>query len=511
MHSLRTRARTRAGRVGLAVVAALAVTMTLSTGPVVAHDEHHESSKSSPPPNCSEAEQKRLNKAQDNFSEACKPGKNLATMDDSAATLEAGDWAAVGMTLLKNIPKQGPFASQTAFNSDLAFKGEYAYAGNYEGFMIYDLSNPRSPEPLSQVLCPGSQNDVSVYRNLLVLSTDSSRSDNSCASVAQPATEKTSWEGLKVFDISDPTNPRYISSVETPCGSHTHSLAPSKSGRDLYVYVSSYFPDATFPDCQPPHDRISVVKISMANPAAASLVGTPVLFPGGGNPLGNYSRETSGCHDITAYPEKNIAAGACMGDGVLIDIKDREHPVVTETVRDTTNFAFWHSATFNNAGTKVVFTDELGGGGAATCNPTIGTEKGANGIYDIRRGQLRFKSYYKMPRINSNTENCVAHNGSLIPVRGKDIMVQAWYQGGISVFDFTNSSKPKEIAWFDRGAVSDTELILGGSWSAYYYNGYVYSNDIQKGFDVIKVTDRRAQSRVKFNSLNPQSQVSYRR
>ena len=352
---------------------------------------------------------------------------------------------------------------------------------------------------------------MSVYRNLLVLSTDSSRSDNSCASVPQPATEESSWEGLKVFDISDPTNPKYIAAVETPCGSHTHTLAPSKNGSTLWVYVSSYFPDATFPDCQPPHDRISVVKISMEDPAAAALVGTPVLFPGGGNPEGNYSRETSGCHDITAYPEKDIAAGACMGDGILLDISDREHPVVTENVRDTTNFAFWHSATFNNAGTKVVFTDELGGGGAATCNPTIGKEKGANGIYDIQRGQLRFRSYYKIPRINFNTENCVAHNGSLIPVPGKDIMVQAWYQGGISVFDFTDSRNPKELAWFDRGPVSDTELILGGSWSAYYYNGYVYSNDIQKGFDVVKITHPKAQSRIRLNSLNPQSQASFLR
>ena len=198
-----------------------------------------------------------------------------------------------------------------------------------------------------------------------------------------------------------------------------------------------------------------------------------------------------------------------MGDGVLLDISDREYPVVTETVRDTTNFAFWHSATFNDAGTKVVFTDELGGGGAATCNPTVGPDKGGNGIYDIVGGQLVFKSYYKIPRTNSNTENCVAHNGSLIPVAGKDIMVQAWYQGGISVFDFTDSANPTEIAWFDRGPVSDTRLVLGGSWSAYYYNGYVYSNDIQRGLDVLEVTDPAAQSDVRIDRLNPQSQPSF--
>ena len=509
MHSFRKRAILRARPVGLVATAALAVALTLLAAPVAAHDDEHEASTSKPPPNCTEAEKKQLAKAKDNFSDACAPSKNLAEMNDSAADLPAGSQDAEDMELLKNLPKNGAFAAETAFNSDLAFSGKYAYAGNYEGFTVYDLSNPEDPQQVAQVVCPGSQNDVSVYRDVLVLSTDSSRSNNSCTNTAQSATIKDSWEGLKVFDISDPTNPEYIAAVETPCGSHTHTLAPSKSGKNLWVYVSSYFPNASFPDCQPPHDLISVVKVSMDKPEEAKLIHSPVVFPDGGNPAGNYSRETSGCHDITAYPSKDVAAGACMGDGVLFDISDRENPVVTESVRDTTNFAFWHSATFNNAGTKVVYTDELGGGGAATCNPTVGPDKGANGIYDIEGGQLAFKSYYKIPRTNSNTENCVAHNGSLIPVAGKDIMVQAWYQGGISVYDFTDSANPKELAWFDRGPVSDERLVLGGSWSAYYYNGYVYSNDIQKGFDVLKVTDPAAQSNVTMDSLNPQSQPPF--
>jgi hypothetical protein len=509
MYSFRNRSLLRARPVGLVATAALALALTVFAAPVAAHDDEHEAPASKAPPNCTEAEKKKLAKAKDNFSEACAPDKNLAQMNDSAADLPVGEQAAEDIELLTNLPKNGAFEAETAFNSDLAFSGKYAYAGNYEGFTVYDLSNPEAPEQVAQVVCPGSQNDVSVYKDVLVLSTDSSRNNNTCTNTAQPATEKSSWEGLKVFDISDPTNPQYIAAVETPCGSHTHTLAPSKGGKNLWVYVSSYFPSATFPDCQPPHDLISVVKVSMDKPETAKLIDTPVLFPDGGNPAGNYSRETSGCHDITAYPEKDIAAGACMGDGILMDISDRQNPVVTEQTRDTENFAFWHSATFNNAGTKVVYTDELGGGGAATCNPTIGPNKGANGIYDIQGGELAFKSYYKIPRTNSNTENCVAHNGSLIPVAGKDIMVQAWYQGGISVMDFTDSANPEEIAWFDRGPLSDERLILGGSWSAYYYNGYVYSNDIQKGFDVLKVTDPAAQSNVTMDSLNPQSQPSY--
>ena len=195
--------------------------------------------------------------------------------------------------------------------------------------------SPSQPEVVAQVVCPGSQNDVSVWKDLLVLSVDSSRSDDSCQSTTQSATEKESWEGVRVFDISDPANPQYIAAVETPCGSHTHTLAPDQSGRNLYVYVSSYSPNATFPDCQPPHDAISIVKIPRSAPEGAFLASTPVLFPDGGNPGGNGSSTTSGCHDITAYPSRDIAAGACMGDGVLIDISDRENPVVTEQVRDT--------------------------------------------------------------------------------------------------------------------------------------------------------------------------------
>ena len=508
MQHLRRRTHLPIGRTILAAAAALALGLTVSAGPVVAHDNHeHNDQAKAAPSDCTKAERQKLRRAGDNFAAACLPGQDLADMNDKGANLAPGDSTAQDMKLLTNIPKSGPFAAETAYNSDLAFSGKYAYAGNYEGFSVYDLRKPTKPRLVTQVVCPGSQNDISVHRNLLVLSTDSSRSDDSCSSAAQPATEKSSWEGVKVFDISNPASPRYVSAVETPCGSHTHTLAPDK--RNLWVYVSSYFPDSTFPDCQPPHDLISVVKVPLRQPQSATLAAKPVLFPDGGNPPGNYSRETTGCHDITAYPSRNIAAGACMGDGILLDIRDRAKPRVTERVRDTENFAFWHSATFNNAGKKVVFTDELGGGGGATCNPTVGPKKGANGIYDISRGQLEFKSYYKIPRTNSNTENCVAHNGSLIPVKGKDIMVQAWYQGGVSVFDFTDSRRPKEIAWFDRGPLSAERLILGGSWSAYYYNGYVYSNDIQKGLDVLEVTDRAAKSRVRMNELNPQSQPSY--
>ncbi|BBC30238.1 LVIVD repeat-containing protein [Streptomyces graminofaciens] len=418
---------------------------------------------------------------------------------------------------LVNIPKD----TLAGTNSDLAFQGRYAFAGNYDGFRIFDISNPRAPKTVAQVLCPGGQNDISVSGDLLFLSTDSSRSDNSCNSTTQPATEKSSWEGMKIFDISDKKNPKYVAAVETACGSHTHTLVPER--RNVYVYVASYSPNAAFPDCQPPHDGISVIKVPRRAPEEAAVVNFPVLFPGegpdgGGNPGSPTNpgvSKTTGCHDITVLPSKDLAAGACMGDGILFSIKDPENPEVIDRIQDNVNFAFWHSATFNEKANKVVFTDELGGGVGATCNEAIGPNRGADGVYDIvgkgDQRKLVFKSYFKIARHQADTENCVAHNGSLIPVKGKDIMVQAWYQGGVSVWDFTDSTKPKEIAYFERGPLSTGSLQVGGSWSAYYYNGYIYSNDIVKGLDVLKLDDRRTDPAkwVHLRELNVQTQPDY--
>jgi hypothetical protein len=407
------------------------------------------------------------------------------------------------MKQVANLPPTAPLAGGTG--TDIAFQGRYAFVGNYNGFTIYDIKNPKKTKITSQVLCPGSQNDVSITGNLLFLSTDSRRSDDSCASVSQNDGTKPYWEGIKIFDVSDKKAPRYIKSVATACGSHTHTLVPDKAGRNAYLYVSSYGPSATISGCQPPHDKISIVEVPLRNPTAARVAATPVLFPDGGNPgipgdvENGYVTATSGCHDITVYPQKDLAAGACMGDGVLFDISDRLHPREINRVQDDAHFAFWHSATFNNAGTKVIFTDELGGGGAATCN------------YDVQgRGDQRklvFKSYFKIDRTQTDEENCVAHNGSLIPVKGRDIMVQSWYMGGVQVWDFTDSANPKKIGFWERGPAADPETG-GGTWSAYYYNGYIYSSDIGKGMDVLQINDPLTDPAkgVRYDELNVQTQ-----
>jgi len=491
--------RTRHRRLGVAAAAAGLLAALLTAGPAAAI----------PDPGDSPAAQEKVSQSDEAVAEAAITSGEIPGQDEIVHS--------DNIEHLANIPKD----ALPNFNSDLAFQGNYAFSGNYDGFRIFDIRNPKAPKTVAQVLCPGSQNDISVSGNLLFLSTDSSRSDNSCASTTQPVTEKSSWEGMKVFDITDKANPKYVAAVETACGSHTHTLVPEK--KNVYIYVSSYSPNAAYPDCQPPHDGISVIKVPRNAPEKAAVVGFPVLFPGegpdgGGNPGSPTNpgvSKTTGCHDITVLPSKDLAAGACMGDGILFSIKDPENPKVIDRVQDNVNFAFWHSATFNQDADKVVFTDELGGGGAATCNAAIGPNRGADGIYDIvgkgDNRKLVFKSYYKIPRYQADTENCVAHNGSIIPVEGKDIMVQAWYQGGVSVWDFTNSAEPKEIAYFERGPLSTSTFSVGGSWSAYYYNGYIYSNDIIKGFDVLKLSDRRTDpaKRVKLPELNVQTQPDY--
>jgi hypothetical protein len=426
------------------------------------------------------------------------------------------------MRQIAHLPKQGPFDKQSAFGTDIAFTDGHAIVGNYDGFVVYDVRIPHRPRIVSQVLCPGGQNDVSISGDLLFLSTDYARSNDTCSSAPSQASDPSAWEGIKVFDISNLAEPRYVASVRTDCGSHTHTMVPDKQGKSVLLYVSSYSPAPQLPNCQPPHDKISIVEVPVDHPEQAELIATPVLFPeggnpGGANPDGTRRSATTGCHDLTAYPERDVLAGACMGDGLLIDISDRLQPRVIERVQDNVNFAFWHSATFNNDGTKVIFTDELGGGGMATCNAQFGPTRGADGIYDLTgegdNRQLEFRSYFKIPRHQADTENCVAHNGSLIPVPGRDIMVQSWYQGGVSVWDFTDSANPVEIGYWERGPLSNDELILGGTWSAYYYNGYIYSSDIQKGLDVLDIRDRRTApaKSVRYDEFNPQSQPHYGR
>ncbi|HIF74364.1 MAG TPA: DUF305 domain-containing protein [Porticoccaceae bacterium] len=398
-------------------------------------------------------------------------------------------------------------------NTDLTFAGNVLVAGNYHGFNAFDISNPRTPELLSSVVCPGGQGDVSIIGDLLILSVEQTRGRLDCGlqGVAEP-TSTDRFRGIRIFDISDFRLPQQVGAVQTCRGSHTHTVVtdPDDEG-NIYVYgsgTSSVRPGDELDGCfeESPYEntesalfRIDVIQIPLNDPAESRVVNRPFIFSdpnsgvaaglweGGDHGEGTQStRETNQCHDITAYPEIGMAAGACSGNGILLDISDPVNPIRLDEVIDA-GFAYWHSATFNNDGDKVLFTDEWGGGGRPRCRASDPIDWGADAIYDIVDGKMQFRSHYKMPAPQTDTENCVAHNGSLIPVPGRDIFVQAWYQGGISVIDFTDSSNPTEIAFFDRGPLHEEELILGGYWSAYWYDGLIYGTEIARGLDVLSL------------------------
>jgi len=421
--------------------------------------------------------------------------------------------------------------AQLAFaNSDLAFQGNHLFQGNFYGLNIYDISNPAKTELLTTMVCPGGQNDVSVYKNLLFMSVEMPNGRVDCGTQGfppnpppaageekkfrPPVAQKDRFRGVRIFDISDIKNPKQVAAVQTCRGSHTHTLVTDPNDKDnVYIYVSgTSFVRQTEelvgcsgekPDKDPNTAlfRIDVIKVPVAAPQDAKIVSNPRIFidprTGALNGLNNGGamhgkaddkpEETDQCHDITVYSAIGLAAGACSGNGIVLDVKDPVNPKRVDAVNDP-NYAYWHSASFSNNGDKVVFTDEWGGGLGARCRQNDPNKWGADAIFRLKDDKLNFAGYYKMPAAQSDTANCVAHNGSLVPVPGRDIEVQAWYQGGVSIVDFTDPAHPFEIAYFDRGPIDPKILILGGQWSAYWYNGYIYGSEIARGLDVFELT-----------------------
>ena len=501
----------------------------------------------------------------------------LAPKPDSRIGLKAGltdaGEASWNMRLLSNTPTPSQFKS---VNSDLGFFGKYAIQGTFDGWLIWDISNPSHPALRKGYFCPASQNDVSIYKNLLFMSAESNSSRLDCkeGGLKDPVSSER-IRGLRIFDISDLDNPKYITSVQTCRGSHTHTLvADPKDPNNVYIYISgssAVRPAAELAGCtnnaNDPNSalfRIEVIKVPLAHPEQAAIVSSPRIFNdltapahhglapgdvieqkaliaegkfpvnvigmnielpkefvqplldstakanhGGGAATGADSaalravlpamvlqrfgmsagadRGPTQCHDITVYPSIGYAGGACEGYGMLLDIHDPAHPVRLDAASDS-NFSYWHSATFNNDGTKLLFSDEWGGGSAPKCRATDPRDWGADAIFNIVNNKLVFQGYYKLPAPQTEQENCVAHNGSIVPVPGRDVMVQAWYQGGISVFDFTDPAHATEIAYFDRGPIDPNTMVEGGSWSAYWYNGVIVSSEIARGLDVLELT-----------------------
>lgn len=531
---------------------------------------------------------------------------------DPRVGLEAGlfdaEEAIWNLNLISQTPPPEDFVG--VMSSDLAFKDNYAIQGNFNGFMVWDISDPTSPELVVDFLCPASQSDVSVYGNLLFVSGEGleGRLDCGTEGVAETASPDR-LRGIRIFDITDIENPEYISNVQTCRGSHTHSvLEDPDDDENVYIYVSGSAPvrpEEELPGCAnalPDEDpnsalfRIEVIQVPLDQPELAEIVNSPRIFEdleappvhgmspadlaevekaeaegafvaeidgqprilpprmirpmlsdiveergGSGEPTeadsaalrealpgiieemisqrGGDDAEAHGpnqCHDITLYPEIGLAGGACEGYGLLLDINDPTNPTRIDAVADS-NFAYWHSATFNNDGTKVMFTDEWGGGTQPKCRESDPMEWGANAIFTLEGNKMNFKSYYKLPAPQTSEENCVAHNGSLIPVPGRDIMVQSWYQGGISIFDWTDAENPIEIAYHDRGPVDANRMQAAGSWSVYWYNGYLVNSEIARGLDIFELVPSQfltqneidAANTVHFDYLNAQGQPKY--
>lgn len=397
-------------------------------------------------------------------------------------------------------------------NTDMAFSGDVMVAGSYHGFNVYRLQDDGMPVLHSSVVCPGGQGDISIVDNLLIMSVEQTRGRVDCglSGISEDVSPER-FRGLRIFDIGDLARPVQVGQVQTCRGSHTHSVVsgPDEDGK-IIVYnsgTSSVREGEELEGCvgEAPGDdrtalfRIDVIEIPVDDPAQSRIVDSPAVFadPETGRLAGLWqggdhgddtqeTSETDQCHDITVFPDSNIAAGACSGNGIIFDISDPIRPQRIDEVVDR-GFAYWHSATFNNDGTKVLFTDEWGGGSRPRCRSYDPMDWGADAIYDIVDGKLEFRSYFKIPAPQLEQENCVAHNGSVVPVPGRDIFVQAWYQGGVSVIDFTDSSNPVEIAYFDRGPIHEEHLILGGYWSTYWYNGKIYGTEIARGLDILSL------------------------
>ncbi len=466
-------------------------------------------------------------------------------------------------------PARAPMAQYGSTNSDLAFSGNHLFVGNYNGINTYDIDNPKEIKLRTSIVCPGGQGDVSVYGHLLFMSAEAVNGRIDCGTQgiplpagyvpppmpptppaepgAPPARPRRPppppspdrFRGVRIFDISDLANPKQVAAVQSCRGSHTHTLLIDPKDKDnVYVYISGTGVvrqseelegcSGDDPEKNPNTAlfRIDIIKVPLAHPELAKIVNSPRIFTdaktgninglwkGGNHGEGTQTTNiTNQCHDITVYSALGLAAGACSGNGILLDISDPVHPVRIAAVSDP-NYSYWHSANFSNDGTKVLFTDEWGGGGQPRCRATDPMNWGADAIFTLTKGNLTLASYYKMPAPQTEFENCVAHNGSLVPIPGRDIEVQAWYQGGISVVDFTDASHPFEIAYFDRGPIDTAKRALGGQWSAYWYNGYIYGSEIARGVDVLKLVPNKyitqneidAANQVHFDELNVQDQ-----
>ena len=502
--------------------------------------------------------------------------QTFPTSTDPRTNLEPGRFdAGIAIRNMKQVSfVKKPAAFDTAaglkfINSDLAFGSHYVYQANFAGFTIWDVTAPANPVMVSATKCITSQGDPTIYGNLLFLSAEGAGNRNDCGDggVQDP---KDHMAGVRIFDVSDPKAPKLVKNVQTCKGSHTHTLVPSpKDPRTIYLYVSGQQaarPETELAGCRNGTDpadptnslfQLDIIKVPLDRPEQAEVIPGARIFTGldGGGECKQFCvptdprRQAAGrtrpapdpamptgprnCHDVTAYPAMNLLAASCSTHSIIVDISNPEKPIRLDALTDTNNFQGRHTAAFSNDGKKLIQTDEWGGGTGPMCQASSMIELGGNTVItlDAKNKQTQ-RAYFKLPSAQAAEENCVSHNGGIIPVPGRDLYVQGWYQGGVDIMDFTNPDTAFEIGYFDRGSISPPKLIdgpqprpgtpevrgggnvIGGSWGAYYWNGFIYSSELDRGMDVLELTpsaqlsanEIAAAKLVRFDDYNPQSQ-----
>jgi len=495
---------------------------------------------------------------------------------DPRSTLKPGRFdagiAISGMKQVSFVKKPAVFDSAAGLkfiNSDMAFGTHYVYQANFAGFTIWDITDPANPVMASVTKCITSQGDPTIVGNLLFLSAEGAANRNDCGDggVQDP---KDHMAGVRIFDVSNPKAPKLVKNVQTCKGSHTHTLVPSpKDPRIIYLYVSGQQaarPETELAGCKNGTDpadptnslfQLDIIKVPLDHPEQAEVIPGARIFTGldgrgeckqfcapvdprqaaaaSTRPASDPAMPTGprNCHDVTAYPAMNLLLASCSTHSIVVDISNPEKPVRLDALTDTNNFQGRHTAAFSNDGKKLIQTDEWGGGTGPMCQASSMIELGGNTVItlDAKKKQSQH-AYFKLPSAQSAEENCVSHNGGIIPVPGRDLYVQGWYQGGVSIMDFTNADSAFEVGYFDRGSIdppkgadvpqpaAGTPAVrgggntIGGSWGAYYWNGLIFSSELDRGLDILELTpspqlsanEIAAAKLVRFDAYNPQSQ-----
>jgi hypothetical protein len=377
-----------------------------------------------------------------------------------------------------------PAIGNPDIHTDIAFWGKLAIQGNWDGFNIRNIAAPGNPKQVGRAFCDGGQGDVVVYKNIVVRTWDAPASGTTmCGGQPVPA----GFEGVHVFDISDLKAPKLVGSVDLECGTHTATGIPDKKNGRLLVYSSN---------SNAPCPWFDVIEVPLKDPAAAKWLRSEP------------SDHT--CHDIGVILGKTMKAACAGGEGVRVfslggknggSLEDPE--LLFHIDESASGVTIGHSATWTWDGKVIVFGHEPGGGVAPECEATDDPLKRTYFFYDGKTGAKL--GQWTMTRTQSATENCTLHNLNTVPLRsGKYVLVHGSYQSGTSVVEFTDPANPKELAWSDPPPIVPTDL--GGAWSSYWYNNFIYETNITEGLNIFRFSGKQTAGAMRLAYLNPQTQ-----